>query len=642
MNVSNLLEAAESHLSRGRDAAAEKLFTEALEQPGGAVRAVTGLGAIALRAGDADRARELFGRGLAAAPENADLLVGLAAVHMATQREEEADICLRRAMRLDPASATAPANLALMLASRNELDEAHTLATRAMELAPDSPEILMTLANVEMQRGDHAAARPLLERAAELAPEKTEAQINLAVFLRMTGDVDRAVDILERARLREPDSPLVLSRLAECRAAFGEFESARDLVRQAVAVAPADATVRNAEGWVLLHAGEYGKALSALRLAAQYNPRDPAPLINLALLMRRNNQIDPALAAVRQAVALGAQADDGARRLEIDLLCMAGEWREAWRRLDEAWPGGPASNDDAGSPDDAAAELGSQDDAAVELGPRVALIVDDLPSSLMALRLIPRLATGKRRIRLFCLPVYASFFRSIPGIDSVEARDAVVLSRDIGANETALLLDDLPRLMRSTPACLAPLDLKRDGRVPDRVDAPACPPGAPRVAPKVAPGVAPRVGLWWEDGPGVPDPQSVLGALPGVPELLREPDTDQTLVLPDGRSPATLIDLGVEHLMDMARVLMSLDLVVAVDGALAHLAANLGRPTAVLCQTDVPWYWQACGAEGARWYPTARAVARDPGGDWSRVSEVCDRLLTETPACPQSVPATHD
>ena len=619
MNVSELLDAAESHLSRGRDAAAEKLFREALEQPGGAVRAANGLGTIALRAGDAERARGLFGGGLVVAPENADLLVGLAAVHMATQCEDEAELCLRRAMRLDPTVPTAPANLAMILASRNDLDEAHTLAQQAMEIAPDSPDIIMSLANVEMLRGDHAAAQPLLERAAALAPEKTETQINLAVFLQMTGDLTRAMDILERARLREPDSPLILSRLAECKAAFGEFESARDLVRQAVSVAPADASVRNAEGWVLLHAGEYAKALSSLRLAAQYNPQDPAPLVNLALLMRRNNQIDAALAAARQAVALGQQVDEGALRLEIDLLCMAGEWCEAWRRLDEMSRRGSASKDDPGPPDDAAAEF----------GPRVAVIVEELASSLMALRLIPRLATGERRVRLLCLPAYASFFRSVPGIDSVEAREEVVLSRDILVDETALLLDDLPRLMRSTPACLAPLELKCDEHVPGAVDA-------------TVPDGAPRVGLWWEDGPGGPEPQTLLDALPGVPALLREPGPDQTLVLPDGRAPGNLIDSGVEHLMDMARTLMSLDLVVAVDGALAHLAANLGCPTAVICHTDVPWYWQACGAEGARWYPTARAVARDPGGGWSTVSEVCDRLLSGTATCPQADSTIHD
>ena len=617
MNVSELLDAAESHLSRGRDAAAEKLFMEALGQPAGAARAVAGLGAIALRSGDVDRARELFGRGLAAAPESTELLVGLAAVHMATQCEEDAETCLRRAMRLDPESAVPPTHLALVLVSRNDLEGAHAVALRAMELAPDSPDAVTALANVEALRGNLDAARPLFEKAAALAPEKLEAQVNLAVFLRMVGDVVRATEVLERARLREPDAPSVLSRLAECKATLGEFETARNLVRQAVAVAPADGSVRNAEGWVLLQTGDYAQALDALRLAARQDPQDPAPLINLALLMRRNNQLESALAAVRRALAFGEQVDDVARRIEIDLLCMSGQWCEAWRRHDEMWRRGRPADDDASPPDDAAADF----------GPRVALIVDDLSSSLMALRLIPRLAGQGRRVRLLCLPVYASFFRSVPGIDRVEAREAVVLTRDIDADEIVVLLDDLPRLMRATPGCLAPLELKRDEPAAGAGDAPAGPVGVP------------KVGLWWEDGPGAPDPRTLLGALPGVPGLLRGPDSDQVLVLPDGGTPGALIDSGAEHLMDMAHVLLSLDLVVAVDGAVAHLAANLGCRTVVVCQADVPWYWQPCGPQGVRWYPTARAVARDPGGEWSTLSEACDDLLADAERCPGAAPA---
>ena len=56
MNVSQVLSAAEGHLAEGRDAAAKQLFTEALEQPAGAVRAMAGLGKLALREGDAETA----------------------------------------------------------------------------------------------------------------------------------------------------------------------------------------------------------------------------------------------------------------------------------------------------------------------------------------------------------------------------------------------------------------------------------------------------------------------------------------------------------------------------------------------------------------------------------------------------------
>ena len=621
MNVPRLLEAAEAHLAKGRDAAAEKLYMEALEHPATTARAAGGLGAIALRAGDVGKAHELFGQALALNPENAELLVGLAAVHLASAREEAAQTCLRRAMRLDPSLPTAPANLALVLLTRRDLDGAHALARRAVDLAPNSADIVLSLANIEMLRGEIGAAYAQFEKAAELAPDRADGPAGLGILHQLTGDSGKAVEYLERARLLEPDAPSILARLAECRAALGEFEAAQRLIRQAVAVAPADVEVRNAQGVVLMNSGRYAEALASLRLAARYDPRSSAPLVNLALLMRRVDQDEAARAAARQAIALGegGSLERAARRIEIDVLCRSGKWQEAWRRFDDMKAGDGTPGRLASSPDE----------TGLEFGPRVALLVDDLPCALTGLRLLPRLAGVERSIRLLCLPAYAGFFRSIPGIDTVEARTAVDLARDIEPGETALLLDELPRLLRATPACLTPLELNLGETPPDAAATPT------------ARNASPYVGLWWEDTPGGPDPQMLLEALPGIPGLLREPGPGQSLALADGRAPSVLIDQGVRELADMARVLLSLDLVVAVDSAVAHLAANLGCRTVVICQLDVPWYWSPCGPKRTRWYPTARAVARAPGGLRNTLANACENLLSGTDGRGQTAEAGH-
>ena len=91
----------------------------------------------------------------------------------------------------------------------------------------------------------------------------------------------------------------------------------------------------------------------------------------------------------------------------------------------------------------------------------------------------------------------------------------------------------------------------------------------------------PRIGLWWDDTPDGPDPQTLLSALPGRPVLLRECDDGQTLTLADGQPPEVLVPYSVEHLLDLAVALLSVDLVIAVDGPVAHLAANLGCKTLV-------------------------------------------------------------
>lgn len=84
----------------------------------------------------------------------------------------------------------------------------------------------------------------------------------------------------------------------------------------------------------------------------------------------------------------------------------------------------------------------------------------------------------------------------------------------------------------------------------------------------------------WDDTPDGPDPQTLLTALPGRPVLLRECDDGQPLTLTDGQLPEILVPYNAEHLLDMAVALLSLDMIVTVDGPVAHLAANLGLQNA--------------------------------------------------------------
>jgi len=66
---------------------------------------------------------------------------------------------------------------------------------------------------------------------------------------------------------------------------------------------------------------------------------------------------------------------------------------------------------------------------------------------------------------------------------------------------------------------------------------------------------------------------------------------------------------------ETAALIAELDLVIAVDTAVAHLAGALGRPVWVLLSSAADWRWPR-GRRRSPWYPSARQVWRRPTETW--------------------------
>jgi hypothetical protein len=80
-----------------------------------------------------------------------------------------------------------------------------------------------------------------------------------------------------------------------------------------------------------------------------------------------------------------------------------------------------------------------------------------------------------------------------------------------------------------------------------------------------------------------------------------------------------------ESLADAAAAIQSLDLIVTVDSALAHVAGALGTPVWVAVPFSPDWRWQL-EREDSPWYPTLRLFRQRLPGQWP---EVFERIAVE-------------
>jgi hypothetical protein len=110
-----------------------------------------------------------------------------------------------------------------------------------------------------------------------------------------------------------------------------------------------------------------------------------------------------------------------------------------------------------------------------------------------------------------------------------------------------------------------------------------------------------------------------LGRVPGVTyySLQKGPPAAQIANPPPGLA---LVDLAprLDSFETTAAVISHLDMVIAVDTVVVHLAAAMGKTAWTLCAFCPDWRW-LLGRSDTPWYPTMRLFRQPNRGDWAGV-----------------------
>ena len=505
---------------------------------------------------------------------------------------------------------------ALAAYQRGELGDAERLCRDA--LAADRGEFdgYHLLAVIHARRGEQRLALAAYDLALLIRPDDPRALSNRAVALDELGQYAEALASCERALAQQPDYLPALSNRGNALRALQRFEEALASYDRALALAPEFPEALSNRGTTLDKLGRYDEALASYDRALALRPDFAQALSNRGLALRRLGRVAEALISCDRALAIRSDYAE-CRANRAALLLLLGRMREGWREFE--WR---RHAKDRPPRDLAAAEWRGEDLD----GKRLLLYADGEVAETIQFARFARLLAGRgATIIVEVQPALAEPMRSLAG-----ASEIIALGAPSPPSDWQLPLMSVPAMLNlseaeipaETPYLAADPVRVADwaGRLPDGEF---------------------RVGIAWRGGSDGAIPLAAFAALAdiGGVRLIGLQD------LAAGPRPALpIVDLGgdiaagPDPLGDAAAVIVQLDLVIACDGAIAHLAGALGRPVWVALGIAPEWSWML-GRAGSPWYPTARLFRQDRAGDWDTVMVRVAAALTEAIAAGSALPA---
>lgn len=452
-------------------------------------------------------------------------------------------------------------------------------------------------------------------------PKHLTARLELALTLQRLGRGDEARSIYALL-VREPGAPaeawhgLALVLLAE-----GQELAAEIALRRSLALAPNRIEGRQQLADLLARRQDLTAATELYHDILAIAPDSAAAHTGLGQALIGLRRMDEARDQLDRALAIdpdNAVAHLGRARLHL----LEGDLPAAWEDMEWRRRLGPGSHPAApGKP------WNGRDPLA---GRSILLWTEQgIDDALQMLRYARVLAEQGAEVILGLPPPLVPLGAGVAGA----ARTIVSgqpLPPDIGVDYNASL-SDMPRLLETAVTSIP--------NVP-YITAPA----GKRPGIAAPPGTVLKIGLAWGGARpawSVPFPQ--IMTLLGHPRvamfgLQMGPRAEDSVRM---AHPALLHDLGatIADYADFAGRIAEMDLVVTVDGSVAHLAGAMGRKVWLMLPYAADWRWMQ-GRDDSPWYPSARLFRQERPGDWTgvltQVMIALDELVADEYECRQA------
>jgi tetratricopeptide (TPR) repeat protein len=601
-DLTGLLRRAADHHRRGELSEAEALYRQVLAHRPDDFNALHLTGVLMQQRGRSSEALALIGAALAANADAAPAHCNYGLVLAALGRHDEALAAYDRALALKTDYAEAHNNRGNALRSLGRLEEALDSLKRAIALRPDYADALINrarlLRRLERPQEALAAYHAALARNpgnAELLLERGNLHYAARRFTEALADYDKTISL-------RPDFAEAHNNRGNTLGELGLRQEALDAFGRALALKADYAEAYNNRGNVQLELNRPEQALADYDSALVLKADDAGTLTNRGSALRHLNRFDEARASLNRAIALNPELAEA--YWNRSLVCLAcGDFAQGWRDYEWRWRRNTAEM----VPRDFAAPQWRGEDLT---GKTILLHAEQgFGDSIQFIRYLPLVLVRGGRVVL----EIPDALRPLIAADNIAT---VSRGAPLPPVDYHCPLMSLPLAFATTPASVP-------AQVP-YLHAPVA--RLEKWRARLPPSEAPRVGLTWSGKPShkndhnrsIPLAQlAPLLALPGVQfvSLQKEVrDADRAALT---QFPALLrLDAALGDFADTAAAVACLDLVIAVDSAVAHLTGAMGKPLWLMLPAIGDWRWMTARADSP-WYPSARLFRQPMGDDWT-------------------------
>jgi Flp pilus assembly protein TadD len=505
------------------------------------------------------------------ADPDARLLEQAQALRAQGEFEAAREACLEL-LRDAPDQAGAMAVMAAIAADQRHFEGGLQWARRALAADPDCIPAHYALGRLLEGAERYAQAEASYRRVTELDPGHARAHTNLGCMLHIQGRLDQAAGCYRKALELEPGQPEALRNYALIAGGVGELREALD---------------------------GYERHLAA-------HPKDAPAHCQLAHLYLRLGRHDDALAGYERAIALEpGEAEFHFARAQT--LLLLGRYAEGWREYEWRWrmERFNATMLRFAEP--------RWDGRRLEHGTLLVHGETGFGDMFQFVRYVALAAERCARVVVECQPPLKALIAEVQGVAQVVSQ-----GDPLPAFDAHLPLIAFPGLFGTTLDTV-PWRGPYIEADPLRVQEWTARVGGSGARER-------KVGLVWSGNPqnlGNRERSITLQQLGSLAQavnvsffsLQKGADTAQPGFVPDAMH---FLDMtgGIRDFSDTAALLTQLDLVIAVDTGVAHLAAAMGRPTWVLLACSGEWRWHV-GRRDSPWYPGMQLFRQESEGDWS-------------------------